>query len=980
MSWHPRTPREPPPRRGTRARIPRRFGGARWRCPRCRPSSRRTRTRPRGRRSASASPTWSCLRRARRSASRWRRSSHPAVGRAGGARRSSGARSAQALALYRQILAEDPDFAHLDAVRFNAGMILADAGDPQAQKFFRDLVTLNPGSAYGRKPGCAWATWRSTTGASPRASGSTRTRRRAPTRRWRSSRSTRWAGRSSTRTVSCPPRTRSARCSTSTRRTAAQIGVDIEGEAEAYLVHSLAGAGGAPAFGPYFDRVGRTSVREARADGAGPALPPLRRVPARGRSTSWSWSRYADQPEALRGRAAAGRDATSAPTSRPLVQRRASMAYAPRFAPGGAWAAAQAADSARTAGAAFARGVVSRRGVRAPRARARGRTRATSGARRGAPTRRARALAGRLRTPPDSRMGAGEASLRLADYPGALEHYARRSDPARDSIATLALLQRVAVTDAWYESTRSGDRAVGSDSLAHAVLAAGDALLARSPEHPRGADIIWRESQLAIAHGWNERAIADLERMTDAASRAIRARRWPPASGARHCSGWSASPTPVRRSRRRSRSARAQGRDSLARRAAAAMPVCAYRDAEAAVAADSTRYAQHAALFESVATRWPDYELAPRAQYRAGLAYGQAAPAARRRARAAGAGAALSAAASSRATRGCRSRGPGRPWASASRPRRPTSSSRATTPTTRARRPRGSRPPTCFAAAGPERARRRPAARVPAPLSRRRRVRAWRSSRPSRAATSAGVGPGPPGLRAARRAPRGRRRAGRRRLSHLAHYLQLAQAHPALASRGLIAQVRFLQGEEAGEAFAALRLTQPLAKSIPAKKRLLDTLLVRYRRSADLGVPEWAHASAFRMGAGARGLRRRARAQRPAGRPRRATTCARTRTCWPTRARVFSSRGEDVWTDLLRQPARQRRRRTRGSTRRARRCGSASRTASCSGPRSSSRSCLPDDAAGERNTNGDPSDSGTARQGRPAARRDASAPREKEPR
>src|SRR5262249_18284513 len=63
------------------------------------------------------------------------------------------------------------------------------------------------------------------------------------------------------------------------------------------------------------------------------------------------------------------------------------------------------------------------------------------------------------------------------------------------------------------------------------------------------------------------------------------------------------------------------GADSLARRAARAIPICYYRDAEAAVAADSTNYAHHAELFEKVASRWPTYEHADLAQYRAGLAY-----------------------------------------------------------------------------------------------------------------------------------------------------------------------------------------------------------------------------------------------------------------------------------------------------------------------------------------------------------------------
>jgi len=53
-----------------------------------------------------------------------------------------------ALAIYRRILAEDHDFPHLDAVMFNAGMILADAADPAATPMFQRLVASYPESRY----------------------------------------------------------------------------------------------------------------------------------------------------------------------------------------------------------------------------------------------------------------------------------------------------------------------------------------------------------------------------------------------------------------------------------------------------------------------------------------------------------------------------------------------------------------------------------------------------------------------------------------------------------------------------------------------------------------------------------------------------------------------------------------------------------------------------------------------------------------
>src|SRR5262249_20865014 len=67
--------------------------------------------------------------------------------------------------------------------------------------------------------------------------------------------------------------------------------------------------------------------------------------------------------------------------------------------------------------------------------------------------------------------------------------------------------------------------------------------------------------------------------------------------------------------------AKRAGRDSLARRAAEAIPLCAYRNAEAVAATDSTNHARIAAAFDRVASQWPAYEHAPVARYRAGLAY-----------------------------------------------------------------------------------------------------------------------------------------------------------------------------------------------------------------------------------------------------------------------------------------------------------------------------------------------------------------------
>src|SRR4029077_15912531 len=84
--------------------------------------------------------------------------------------------------------------------------------------------------------------------------------------------------------------------------------------------------------------------------------------------------------------------------------------------------------------------------------------------------------------------------------------------------------------------------------------------------------------------------------------------------------------------------------------------------------------------------------------------------------------------------------------------------------------------------------------------------------------------------------------------SYLAQYLKLVAQKPSEASKPLLAEVRFRFAEEAYQRYDALRLTQPLPKSIAAKQKLLDSVLVRYKRAVDLGVPEWSHAAGFRIG------------------------------------------------------------------------------------------------------------------------------------
>ena len=76
---------------------------------------------------------------------------------------------------------------------------------------------------------------------------------------------------------------------------------------------------------------------------------------------------------------------------------------------------------------------------------------------------------------PAHHLFAGEASAKLEDYPSAVAHLDAAAAGGPDSIAGDARLQRVGVTDAWYERTRaaSGAKGLGSDSLANAFKEKG---------------------------------------------------------------------------------------------------------------------------------------------------------------------------------------------------------------------------------------------------------------------------------------------------------------------------------------------------------------------------------------------------------------------------------------------------------------------------------------------------------------------------
>ena len=134
--------------------------------------------------------------------------------------------------------------------------------------------------------------------------------------------------------------------------------------------------------------------------------------------------------------------------------------------------------------------------------------------------------------------------------------------------------------------------------------------------------------------------------------------------------------------------------------------------------------------------------------------------------------------------------------------------------------------------------------------------------------------------------------------SYLAQYLKLAAQKPAEASKPLLAEVRFQSAEEAYRRYDAFALKQPLPKSIAAKQKLLDSVLVRYKRTADMGVPEWSHAAGFRIGQALAGFGSALEAsERPAD--LKGDDLKAYENVLIEQSMTFHERGESVWSDLL---------------------------------------------------------------------------------
>jgi tetratricopeptide (TPR) repeat protein len=808
-----------------------------------------------------------------------------------------------ALALYRTILREDSTFAHQDAVLFNAAMILADEGDPEAARFFERLVTAHPESRYGQEAHLRMGDMHFN---ERRFAASIVPYQRAaagddPSLRVIALYKMGWAHFNQERLTDAADAFRSV-LDLYESGARLEINVNLAPEAEAYLIHSLARAGGARALADYFDRIGPRPYERRVLMAMGQHYRRYGMHAEAAATDELCLARFPQHADAL---LSAQRLAeTYQRWDRPALARRARLDYASRFAPETEWSKAQS-DSVRAAGADFARSSWTSVALHHHREARRG---ASLEDWRGALELYRKLL---VTWPADSmaptwQLHAGEASAQLGDHRSALAHYGAAAASGRDSIAEQASMQQVAVLDAWYERTRtSGAAAAPSrDSLAMAVLAAGDRLLEHYPKHPAADDVLWRQGNLAFAHGWYARAAEGFGLLASAHPGDPRT---PLAASLRADALFRLGDFEAAGAAFESALTAAQraGRDSLAKAAAAAIPICYYRHAEAVAAADSTQFAQYAPLFEKVASGWPQFEHAPRAQYRAGLAYISAGSpregvrametlirvfprseyvkdAHLQIARTWEASGELEKAAKGYlafAERYAEDESAGEAWLRAA--------------------------DLCDSAgrgAQADTLRLAYIRKYPADVDAAMQIleslarRELADVTPERPVSRLLPAPAPRAV-ARDRKPKTAPPADP---SHLAAYLRRAQQHPERASRDLLARVRYLQGEETRVAYGAARLGQPLDRSIAAKQALLDSVLARYRRSLDLGVSEWAHASAFRIGEALVGF-----GEALEGSERPADLSGEDLSAYEDvlaeQGAAFYDRGEAVWSDLLRQ-------------------------------------------------------------------------------
>lgn len=380
---------------------------------------------------------------------------------------------------------------------------------------------------------------------------------------------------------------------------------------------------------------------------------------------------------------------------------------------------------------------------------------------------------------------AGEAALELGKHSSAIDHF---TAAAQDSgtLGADASWQLVAVRDAWYENARTAN--APSDSLAASLLLEIDRFTTARPNDSRCPEALWRKADVAQRHSLFADAAQAYETF---ASRAPQ--------------------------------------DARAQEAGRAAAHCRFQHAEAADA-DSSRALEAAKLFELVVEKSPSFEHGDAALYRAGLAY----------------------------ERGGSSSDAIRTWSTLLERYPKSELSRdahlqiAAASKSSNHLDDAAHAYERFSEAFPEDPESAPALLEAADLlaksSDESGSEALRTRYLERFPEDTDAAFEILGARAEHELEGVKPGEDLANLPAVARYRELAEKHPDLASPKILANVSYLEGEKARQAYEAARLTQPLAPALAAKKALLETVLQEYRQCAEAAVEPWSIAGAFRIG------------------------------------------------------------------------------------------------------------------------------------
>ncbi len=800
---------------------------------------------------------------------------------------------APAVKLYRAMLAEDPGFPHQDAVLFNLGMILSDDGQPEAATYLTQLVERYPDSPDAQE---AWLRLGSDrfdredyAGCVPffveAARGSDASHAAIALYKLG------WAHFEEDRFDDATDAFRRLIDHYAHNADIASK-MDLRDEAEEYLVHSLARAGGAPAFRDYFATLGSREY-ESRVLLSLGHLMRSHSLYEEAIACDQLWlERYPQSTEQLD---VVDRMAeTYKSWNKPDAAREAKLAAAARLLPGTPWWKANGDDAQRARAQVF-----SQAAFRESAAHSHALARKSND-----PAEWRAALSTYetyLRHWPAARDSdhihfvAGEAAARVQDYRASLAHFRAAASSDSAGLAVEASWQHVAVTDAWYTSVQASGPKARTDSLGTILLGSCKEFTRLYPTDARCADVVWRGGNVAYAHGWYEDASTALLLFGDrfpADTRAPKAVRM--AGDARYRRGeYDQAGAAYEKALGLARTAQ---QDTLATSLEKAIPVCYFKHAEAVAKDQGADNA--ASLFARIARDWPSFPHADLALYRAGLGLAEK----QSYADAAAQWEQLLATypkseyardATVQIAQAHEKSGNSRAAADAyerfSRsyagdPDAPEALLKASELLAAAKDD-----------AGAEKMRSLFIERFPGETETVMAIRAQRAER-----DLAGVASGTAKLSTLLVAPSKKGAKTSPPASDLQAYLTLAKQHPDLASPAIVAQVDYLTAEEAHAEYAAMKLTQPLPKSLEKKKAKLESTLALYNKCSTHGIAEYTRAAAHRVGQSliefGEALVASERPKDLAGDDLLAYDDVLNQQSWE-----FYDRGEDVWSDLLTQ-------------------------------------------------------------------------------